>query len=92
MQRARDHGHQGHPLQEGEDNPVHHHLHGDTHLPTSTLTDVPEPRYVKDAMSQLMPGCIVNASAPFLEYATERVLDLLGVSTERYEGGCCTSS
>ena len=59
-------------------------------LPASYLKDVPEPHYVKDAMAQLMPGCLVNSAAPFLEYATERVLDLLGVSTERYEGGCCT--
>ena len=59
-------------------------------LPPSDLKDVPEPRYVKGAMAQLMPGCQVVSNAPYLEYATERVLDLLGVSTERYEGGCCT--
>lgn len=59
-------------------------------VPPVELEDVPEPHYVKDGDAQLMPGCMVVGNAPYLEYATERALDYIGISTERYEGGCCT--
>ena len=58
-------------------------------LPPSEMV-VPGPHYVKGADVQLMPGCMVVGSAPYLEYATERVLDFIGIPTERYDGGCCT--
>ena len=57
-------------------------------LPASDM-EVPAPHYRKGADAQLMPGCMVVSSAPYLEYATERVLSFIGVPTERYEGGCC---
>jgi len=59
-------------------------------LPPSDMMDVPAPHYVKDADAQLMPGCLVVSQAPYLEYATERALSLVGAPTERFEGGCCT--
>ncbi len=59
-------------------------------VPPMKTDGMPQPRYVEHGDAQLMPGCMVVANAPYLEYATERTLDYLGVSTERFEGGCCT--
>ena len=59
-------------------------------LPGSQTEDVPQPGYTDGAEAQLMPGCQVNAFAPYLEYATEKVLRHIGIGTERFEGGCCT--
>lgn len=59
-------------------------------LPPADASGMPVPGYVPEGDAQLMPGCMVAASAPYLEYPTVKVLSYLGISTERFEGGCCT--
>ncbi len=58
------------------------------HLPRSEM-DVPSPIY-EGTDSYLMPGCFVNGLMPFIENAAVDALDVIGIKTGKFEGGCCT--
>ena len=57
-------------------------------LPTYS-GDQPKPVYTGKDVA-LMPGCIINARYPYLESAGIKALGVIGLTCERYEGGCCT--
>lgn len=59
-------------------------------LPAADREGMPIPDYADDADAQLMPGCMANAFAPYLEYAGVKALGIVGRKVGRFDGGCCT--